>query len=441
METKELKSLPLTEEYSESDSILLITDTGAKRIPASTFKQDSGGNVNQGTGWTAEQINLLDQLFNYIPWTASGAGAIADSLIASLRGSESGEEEPDEPVVPDDPEVTLTSISAVYSGGDVAVGTAVTDLTGIVVTAHYSDGTSATVTGYTLSGTIAEGSNTVTVSYGGKTTTFVVTGVAESGGGDTGEGKTLTMTKHTETIVNASFYEGDADSTQLTAWNGYWYKSDAVADSDSVVRIAFAAGGNNSGISYYAAQIKQEDFHNFFYVEKLGTATTEETIKEYTLRAGHELVFIVSNSSDIGTLNVTYTEGSFTAPSELYTNLVEGFTVDAYLKSSDGTVTAPWSLQNTSDFIDVSGISSVHIWHINASAVLEQYALTYCFYDESETFISGGTSPAHTEAITPVAVPENAKYMRVGGVKTNTSMGVYAGVNPAPYRYECVAFK
>lgn len=80
----------------------------------------------------------------------------------------------------DETEVTLSSISATYSGGDVAVGTVVTDLTGIVVTAHYSDGSSETVTGYTLSGTIAEGSNTVTVSYGGKTTTFTVTGVAES---------------------------------------------------------------------------------------------------------------------------------------------------------------------------------------------------------------------------------------------------------------------
>lgn len=76
-------------------------------------------------------------------------------------------------------EVTLSSISATYSGGNVAVGTAVTALTGIVVTAHYSDGTSATVTGYTLSGEIAEGSNTVTVTYNGKTTTFTVTGVAE----------------------------------------------------------------------------------------------------------------------------------------------------------------------------------------------------------------------------------------------------------------------
>lgn len=78
------------------------------------------------------------------------------------------------------PDVTLSSISATYSGGSVPVGTAVSDLTDITVTAHYSDGISETVTGYTLSGTIAEGSNTITVSYGGMTTTFTVTGVAES---------------------------------------------------------------------------------------------------------------------------------------------------------------------------------------------------------------------------------------------------------------------
>jgi hypothetical protein len=76
--------------------------------------------------------------------------------------------------------VTLTSISATYSGGSVPAGTAVSDLTGIVVKAHYSDGTSEPVTAYTMTGAIGEGSNTVTVSYGGKTTTFTVVGVAES---------------------------------------------------------------------------------------------------------------------------------------------------------------------------------------------------------------------------------------------------------------------
>lgn len=101
--------------------------------------------------------------------------AILSALGAETRAESGGEEEPDTP------DVTLTSISATYSGGDVAAGTAVTELTGVVVKAHYSDGTSETVTGYTLNGTIAEGENTVTVTYQGKTAAFTVTGVSESG--------------------------------------------------------------------------------------------------------------------------------------------------------------------------------------------------------------------------------------------------------------------
>lgn len=82
--------------------------------------------------------------------------------------------------IAEEEQVTLTSISATYTGGDVAVGTSLNDLTGITVTATYSDGSTATATGYTLNGEIAEGENTITVSYGGKTTTFTVTGVAEN---------------------------------------------------------------------------------------------------------------------------------------------------------------------------------------------------------------------------------------------------------------------
>lgn len=75
--------------------------------------------------------------------------------------------------------VTLQSISATYTGGDVPVGTSVTSLTGITVTATYSDGSMSNVIGYALSGEIVEGENTIMVSYEGKTTTFTVVGYVE----------------------------------------------------------------------------------------------------------------------------------------------------------------------------------------------------------------------------------------------------------------------
>ena len=138
---------------------------------AAGLSPDPGGDAYQG-GLSAAQVSALDNMFKVCAFIKNDVSAEYSAFKAAFGIEDSGEVEPDEP----DTEKTLTGISAVYSGGEVAVGTAVTALTGIVVTAHYSDGTSATVTGYTLSGTIAEGSNTVTVSYGGKTTTFVVIG-------------------------------------------------------------------------------------------------------------------------------------------------------------------------------------------------------------------------------------------------------------------------
>ena len=115
-------------------------------------------------------------------------------------------------------QVTLTSISAAYSGGDVVVGTAVADLTGIDVTAYYSDGTTKVVTDYTISGTIAEGENTITVSYGGKTAAFTVKGIAEESAavnlmtsGDLGTFSDLgTYTGYT------GYYDADARTLQLS---------------------------------------------------------------------------------------------------------------------------------------------------------------------------------------------------------------------------------
>lgn len=74
-------------------------------------------------------------------------------------------------------ERTLSSISAVYTqGGTVTDVDSLDSLrTDLVVTAHYSDSGTETVTTYTLSGTLTVGTSTITVSYEGKTTTFTVT--------------------------------------------------------------------------------------------------------------------------------------------------------------------------------------------------------------------------------------------------------------------------
>lgn len=76
------------------------------------------------------------------------------------------------------PTAGLVSISAVFTQGSAVIYD--TDSLNtlkqyLVVTAHFDDLSSQTITGYSLSGTLAVGTSTITVSYSGKTTTFNVT--------------------------------------------------------------------------------------------------------------------------------------------------------------------------------------------------------------------------------------------------------------------------
>lgn len=129
--------------------------------------------------WTYNGTSQIQNMNAYI------TGVTSDSLIAGkilhdkymtytppiVEDDETGGE--DTPT-----EATLTNIEATYSGGDVEEGTSLNDLTGIIVTGTYSDGTTKNIIDYTLSGVINEGTNTITVSYQGQTTTFTVNGVA-----------------------------------------------------------------------------------------------------------------------------------------------------------------------------------------------------------------------------------------------------------------------
>ncbi len=77
------------------------------------------------------------------------------------------------------PQTGLDSISAVYTqSGSVYEDTTLNSLkSGLVVTAHYQDATTKTLNAneYALSGVLALGTSTISVSYMGKTTSFTVT--------------------------------------------------------------------------------------------------------------------------------------------------------------------------------------------------------------------------------------------------------------------------
>ena len=136
---------------------------------------------------------------------------------------------------------TLASIEVSYSGGSVAVNEEI-DTSKITVTAHYSDSTSGTVTGWNLSETswTTAGSKTVTVSYTlngiTKTTTFNITVV----GGSTPVSNDGAKITFTENVTDFNIYVDSVNSNEKIT--GLFAKNDGsnapkYYDSGSSIRM------------------------------------------------------------------------------------------------------------------------------------------------------------------------------------------------------------
>lgn len=116
-----------------------------------------------GIGFSDEFKQALLACFAHVAWTDEHGQDYYDALEAALY--------------PEPEPASLVSITADYEQDR---GVYITDSLDkikldLTVTANYSDGTSAAVTDYTLSGTLTAGTSTVTVSFGGKTASISVT--------------------------------------------------------------------------------------------------------------------------------------------------------------------------------------------------------------------------------------------------------------------------
>ena len=149
--------------YLNTNSILINTIGGTSQLTATT--SPSGATVT----WSSSDSSVA---------TVSSSGlvtsvALGSCTITATAGSKTAA------CAVTVAQKTLSSISAVYTqSGTVYTTDSLDSLkSDLVVTAHWSDNTTSTVSSsdYTLSGTLTAGTSTVTVSYGGKTTTFNVT--------------------------------------------------------------------------------------------------------------------------------------------------------------------------------------------------------------------------------------------------------------------------
>ena len=114
-------------------------------------------------------------------YTLSGTLTVGTSVITVTSGSYT---KTFNVIVSEKPKATLTGITATYSQGNKIIypSASLDDLkSDLVVTATYSDNTTATVSDYTLSGSLTIGTSAITVIYQEKTATFTVTVTKESG--------------------------------------------------------------------------------------------------------------------------------------------------------------------------------------------------------------------------------------------------------------------
>ena len=151
---------------------------------------------------------------------------------------------------------SLVSISAVYTqSGTVYDTDSLDDLKAdLVVTGLYDDQSTETITDYTLSGTLTVGTSTITVSYGGKTTTFTVT-VTDSSAiqvtytqGSVGSGNT--DANRVSGVINSDIHFDDDETLVITIAGDYSiFPLGARANNDKSV--AGTRYGNNT-LNIYA---------------------------------------------------------------------------------------------------------------------------------------------------------------------------------------------
>lgn len=207
--------------------------------------------------------------------------------------------------------VTLSSISAVYTqSGTVYTTDSLDSLkSDLVVTATYSDSSTATVPSadYTLSGTLAVGTSTITVTYGGKTSTFNVT-VSEA-----------IIYVENGTIATA-------DGTESS--NAKRARTDYVPVTSRVFTMSAYANSDPTNVASYALRYYDTN-HNY-----IGNSQGPHTVPKASGTDGHHLVdgWLAGDGTE-------YTDNTSLSGTMAYVRFVFRKTTDSDITHIDGTVT------------------------------------------------------------------------------------------------------
>lgn len=181
----------------------LISGTNIKTINNKSILGAGNINISGSGGEISEEVkDALLNMFQVVAYTSSDAQTYYDALEDALYPK------------------NLVSISAVFTqGGNTIYDTdLLEDLKQyLVVTAHYDDETSETISAYTLSGNLIAGTSTITVTYQNKTTIFDVNVTHVVGTCSIANSLVGCTTSNSATSIT----EGDSYTATITALAGY----------------------------------------------------------------------------------------------------------------------------------------------------------------------------------------------------------------------------
>lgn len=229
--------------------------------------------------------------------------------------------------------VVLSSISAVYTQSGTVYSNASLDSlkTDLVVTATYSDSSTATVPSadYTLSGTLTPGTSTITASYSGKTTTFTVTVTEYVDNSIYNWDFTQSLTDSVasrEATLSGSGATRDSTGLHITSASGWCYLG-SITNADVSIEVDIAS------------MSRRGTNHGRFIMRRIGSITEGTGDGFIYNSSGYWATYWGSWSSSIGITDANYFAGKTVRLSYSKTNGYSKIYVDGQLVSTSTTGT------------------------------------------------------------------------------------------------------
>ena len=297
------------------------------------------------------------------------------------------------------------SITAVYtqSGAVYTTDTLNSLKSDLVVTANYSGGSSAVVpsTDYTLSGTLTTGTSTITVEYGGLTTTFTVT-VSAQPGMDWSSGVPYDMTEG----LTENMYLNNGVEQSYNGWSISPYMQCKGAFIESDTTFTQYTGEYDATDAYIRKDnIIKDKLFNFdeygitsFRVSETTSKVTNAVITPYDFPKLQE--------------SMVWQADQYYTPSD--------YTAGGYINSSNGTIVSN-NAYEYSNYMNCYNASIINDY-------LSDTWRSYAFYDGNKEFISGvDVANSDNTYGKQITVPNGARYFRVS--KTTPSFGLCYKLN------------